>query len=127
MTLLAAVVASLIFVLLAAFQAALALGAPLGRFAWGGQAGDVLPPRLQVASAASVPVLLAMSVIVLIRAGVLYSMWSPAMYWPCWAVFLFLTLNTFANLGSKSQSERRLMTPIAAIAAIAVLYTNVSA
>ena len=39
---------------LAVFQALLALGAPLGAFAWGGQ-HRVLPTRLRVGSAVSSP------------------------------------------------------------------------
>lgn len=95
----------------ALFQAALALGVPLGRFAWGGTHGDVLPPRLQIASAAAVPLVLAMMMIVLVRAGLLYPALSPAMVWPHWAVFLYLVINTFANLRSDSADERRVMGP----------------
>ncbi len=38
---------------LAVFQALLAAGAPLGRYAWGGQA-EVLPLRLRIGSAVSI-------------------------------------------------------------------------
>jgi predicted permease len=52
---------------LAVFQALLAVGAPLGRFAWGGQ-HQVLPTALRVASAVSVAVYALLATIVLARA-----------------------------------------------------------
>ena len=49
----AAVVASVLLAGLAVFQVALIAGAPLARFAWGGQ-HRVLPTRLRIGSAVSV-------------------------------------------------------------------------
>lgn len=51
----AAVVASVLLAALAAFQVALAAGAPLGRLAWGGR-HRVLPTGLRIASGVSVVV-----------------------------------------------------------------------
>lgn len=108
---LAAALAALLMVGLALFQAALALGAPLGRFAWGGAYERALPARLQVGSALMVPLLLAMATIVLIRAGLIYPELAPTMVWPNWAVFLFLVIQSSSNLRSASVAERRLMGP----------------
>ncbi|MEW9873186.1 hypothetical protein [Arthrobacter sp. HS15c] len=49
---LAAIAACALLAALAVFQAALIAGAPLGRFAWGGQ-HDVLPAKLRIGSATS--------------------------------------------------------------------------
>jgi hypothetical protein len=108
----AAGAAALLMVAVAVFQAALALGAPFGAYAWGGTHPGVLPPRLQLGSALSAPVILAMALIVLIRAGVIYPGWSEAMRWPAWIVFGFMVLNTFANIRSGSDKERRIMAPV---------------
>ena len=64
----AAVVAVVGFLVIVAFQAALALGAPLGQAAWGG-AHRRLPPRLRVGSAVAVTIWLLAGSIVLGRAG----------------------------------------------------------
>ena len=49
----AAIALTVILALLAVFQLALVLGAPLGRFAWGGT-HRVLPARLRIGSAVSI-------------------------------------------------------------------------
>src|SRR5688572_26647152 len=49
----AAVVVYVLLAALAVFQVALIAGAPLGRYAWGGQ-HEVLPTRLRIGSAISV-------------------------------------------------------------------------
>lgn len=118
--------AALLFLGLAVFQAALATGAPLGRYAWGGSHEHVLPPRLQLGSALAVPLLLGMALIVSIRAGLIYPDLSAQMTWPTWTVFLFMTMNTFANLRSGSRDERRVMGPLALLLAVLVAYVAIS-
>lgn len=59
---------TVVLALLALFQIALALGAPLGRFAWGGQ-HRVLPPRLRVGSAVSVLVYVLIDLVAWDRVG----------------------------------------------------------
>ena len=51
MTQIAALVAVVLLGVIVVFQAALALGAPLGYAAWGGAHPGALPPRLRTASA----------------------------------------------------------------------------
>ncbi len=58
-------VAATLFLAIAAFQVALAAGAPLGFMAWGGGQDDVLPAGYWVASAAAVVVLVIAALIVL--------------------------------------------------------------
>src|SRR5690349_7352738 len=68
---------------LAVFQAALAEGRPLGRFAWGGT-HVVLPNRLRIASAVSIILYAAMAVVALDAAGaidVVSGDWTGTAVW----------------------------------------------
>lgn len=56
--------AAALFAVLAAFQVALAVGAPWGAVAWGGQDPGVLPPQLRIASVVSALVWTAVAVAV---------------------------------------------------------------
>jgi hypothetical protein len=90
----------------AAFQAALALGAPYGRIVWGG-ASEVLPGGLRAASAAACVYLLAVGAMMLGRAGDWGRTWPR---WPFLAVNILLAvqlaLNTAANLAAETAAER---------------------
>jgi hypothetical protein len=117
----AAATAAVGFVLVASFQAALALGAPWGRAAWGG-AHERLPNRLRVASSFAVVLWLVAALVVLTRAG--YD-WSPFPFsfarWGTWVLFGMLVLGTLMNLVSRSRLERLIQTPIAAVLSILCL------
>lgn len=118
---LAGAVAAAGFVLVASFQAALALGAPWGRAAWGG-AHRRLPGGLRIASAVAVVLWLAAALVVPARAG--YS-WSPIPSGVArsgtWVLFGLLVVGTLMNLASRSRLERLIQTPIAAVLAILCL------
>ena len=66
----AAIALVVILSLLAVFQLALALGAPLGHFAWGGQ-HRVLPGRLRIGSLVSIVIYAIIAVLALDRAGLI--------------------------------------------------------
>ena len=90
----------------AGFQVALALGAPYGDIAWGGQT-PVLPGPMRWASVGAAVYLLAAAALMEVRAG------DWARTWPRWPVFAFnaflalqLALNTLANLAAKTGAER---------------------
>jgi hypothetical protein len=90
----------------AAFQVALALGAPLGDIAWGGST-RVLAASMRWASAAAAVYLLVAAGLMEARAGD----WGRRL--PGWLPFAFnvflalqLALNTLANLAAKSGAER---------------------
>ncbi|MDI6023647.1 hypothetical protein QBL02_08825 [Leucobacter sp. UT-8R-CII-1-4] len=107
--------------LLAAFQLALALGAPLGAYAWGGQHDGSLPKKLRLGSLVSILVYALLALILLSKAGVIelfpMSFAVPA----AWVVFAYMALGTLLNLISRSRKERAVMTPIAATLAIFAL------
>ena len=91
------------------FQIALALGAPLGFMAWGGQSA-VLPDVLRRSSGAAAAVLLFAAGVMLVRSGD----WDRSFpRWPAFGLNLLfaacLLLNTAGNLASKSQAERMVM------------------
>ena len=117
----AAAMAAIGFVLVAGFQAALALGAPWGRAAWGG-AHERLPNALRVASAFAAAFWVVAALVVLARAGF---DWSPIPFsvatWGAWVLFGMLLLGAVMNLASRSRLERLIQTPVAAVLAILCL------
>jgi hypothetical protein len=126
MTIPAAVLAAVLFVGMAAFQASLALGAPVGAHVLGGRQPGVLPNRLRAFSAIAAAVLVGGALVILARAG--------AIGWPAgatgllvpaaWTIAAFLVLNTLGNLASKSRLERTVFA--ATTAALAVLSAYVA-
>lgn len=119
---LAALAAAVIMCGLALFHAGLALGAPWGAFVWGGQDEPRLSQRMQLGSALLVPVLLAMALMVLVRAGLLYAGSATTMVWPTWAVFCFLITSFFGSLRSESRRERRFTAPVLLVGAVLTGY-----
>ncbi|MGH2712059.1 MAG: hypothetical protein ACRDH9_12765 [Actinomycetota bacterium] len=106
------------FTLVAAFQVALALGAPWGRAAWGGT-HERLPRGLRIASGFAAIFWILAALVVLARAG---QDWSPiplsVSRWGTWVLFGMLVLGTLMNLASRSKLERLVQTPSAAILAL---------
>ena len=105
---LAAWIATLLLIVLIGFQLALALGAPLGDLAWGGQNPGVLPTRLRVASAVTGLVIYPLIVLVILAsAGVIPRTSSPVsgpvVMWVLTGLFL---LGALANAVSRSPRER---------------------
>ena len=88
------------------------LGAPLGRFTFGGRYPGVLPAGLRVAAGLSVVVYALMATLALDRAGVITVYPADASRIGMWVVFGLLVLNTLPNAVSPSRSERLAMTPL---------------
>jgi hypothetical protein len=113
-----AIAAATGFLVIAAFQASLALGAPLGRAAWGGTRTE-LPARLRVASAVAVVVWVIASVIVLGRGGIEVVPFPVGLLrWGTWFLVGLLFVGTLMNLASRSPWERFLWGPIAFVLGI---------
>ena len=117
----AAIAAATGFVCMAGFEIVLALGAPLGRAARGGQNAE-LEPGLRIASVGSAALLVFAALIVLGRVG---SPFSPLPARFCrrgtWVLVVILTLGTLMNLASPSAWERYLQAPIAGVMAVLCL------
>lgn len=95
------------------FQLALATGAPLGRFAWGG-AHERLPARLRIGSVVSIVMYVLFAEIVAERAGlvVLFGH-SLIVDVGIWVLVSYLALGVVMNGISRSRAERFTMTPLA--------------
>jgi hypothetical protein len=106
---------------IAVFQAALALGAPLGRAAWGGTYME-LPTRLRIASAAASALWLLAAVIVLGRAGIaVVPLPATVLAWGTWAVTVLLAVGALVNFASSSPWERFGWGPLALLIALLTL------
>jgi len=109
----AAVLVSVLLAALAVFQVALVAGAPLGRFAWGGQ-NRVLPTGLRAGSAISV----------VIYAVIGWLVWravdQPEDAW-LWVITAYFALGIALNAASRSLPERLVMTPVVVVLALSCL------
>jgi hypothetical protein len=111
----AAIAAAIGFGALATFQAALALGAPLGRAAWGGGAAE-LPVGLRVASGFAVGVWLFASALVLRRAGLRSApLPQTVARWGAWILVGLLALAAVMNFASSSMWERVIWGPFSVV------------
>lgn len=100
---------------LGVFQVALAAGAPLGRFAWGG-GHDRLPPRFRIASLVSIMIYAAFAIVILERARLAALLPSPDIASiGTWVITAYMGLGVLMNAISRSKSERLVMTPVAAL------------
>jgi hypothetical protein len=117
----AAVLAAAGFLVIAAFQAALALGAPLGHAAWGGKQTR-LPTRLRVGSAVAVAVWTLAALFVLGRAGSEFSPFPDIVErWGTWILVGLLPIGALMNVASSSPWERHLWGPLALLLAALTL------
>jgi hypothetical protein len=106
MTLAAALAVAMVGII-AVFQLALALGAPLGRAAWGGRNEGVLPSRLRIASGlAAIVVYPLIALYVMASADLIDLAWLPTGATGMWVLTGFFILGTVANLASRSKIER---------------------
>ena len=117
--LLAGIVAVVLLAIIAVFQLALALGAPWGEAAWGGQNRGVLPRALRIASGiAAVVVYPLIMLVVLASAGVIDDSWLPLdTTLIMWVLTALLTVGAVMNAISRSRRER-IWAPVALAVAI---------
>jgi hypothetical protein len=117
MLLVAVSLATLILLALSAFQIVLVAGAPLGRFAWGGE-HRVLPATQRIASVGSVAIYALAASLPLQKAGFI-SLWPADWIEPSiWIIACYFAVSIGLNAMSRSRAERWCMTPVAAILAI---------
>lgn len=99
----------------AAFQVALAAGAPWGAIAMGGAFPGRFPPALRVAALLQAALLVGFGLVVLARADLALPAWSQASIWMTWIVVAFSTLSLVLNLITRSVMERTIWAPVALI------------
>lgn len=112
-----AIVLTVVLVALAIFQLALALGAPLGRFAWGGQ-HRVLPRGLRIGSAASIPIYALIAGVAWDRVGAIEVFSEGFTQIAMWLVFAYFALGIVMNVVSRSAPERWTMVPTSLVLAV---------
>lgn len=122
----AAYLAAGVFGAIAVLQLLLALGAPLGAAAWGGE-HRVLPAKFRLGSLVAILLLGVAAWVVLARAGLVEpgaeATWVRIAIWVFAAYFM---LNTAGNVTSKSKPERYIMTPATVIIVACLLWVAVS-
>jgi hypothetical protein len=106
----AAVVGVAILVALSVFQAALVAGAPLGRFAWGGQ-HVVLPRNLRIGSLISIVLYAFFAILMLQAAGAIAVLPDGFADVAIWVLAGYFALGIVLNAISRSRPERVVMTP----------------
>jgi len=121
----AAIALTVILALLAVFQLALVLGAPIGRFAWGGT-HRVLPARLRIGSAVSIVIYAVIAVLALDRVGAIDLVPDVVSTVGMWIVFAYFVLGIPLNAISRSRAERYTMTPVVAVLAVLSLIVALS-
>lgn len=117
MTAFAAIAATVVLALLAVFQVALAAGAPMGHFAWGGQS-RVLSTRLRIGSVVSIIIYALIAIVLLERAGLIQLFGNPVFVQvAAWVVFAYFALGIVLNAISRSKPERYTMVPVTLVLA----------
>ena len=114
-----AIAAAAVFGAVAAFQVALAAGAPWGEAAWGGGQAE-LGVGLRVASGVQAVLFSGFALVVLRRAG--HHVWAPLpdRWLPSavWILAGYMSLGTLMNAASRSDIERAIQTPTALTLAV---------
>lgn len=124
MTITLAVIASIILAGLAIFQLALALGTPLGKYAWGGQHRGTLPAKLRIGSAVSIVLYAIFAVVALDKAGAIDVLDDSVVNVAIWVIVAYSFVGILMNGISRSKPERYTMTPIVTV--LAVLFLMIS-
>ena len=96
----------------AAFQIALAAGAPWGAYAMGGAVPGQLPPALRIGALVQAALIVGMAAIVLSRAGLILAGWARVARWLVWVVVAMITMSLVLNLITPSAGERTLWAPV---------------
>ncbi|MEL4319954.1 hypothetical protein WJX64_13135 [Leifsonia sp. YIM 134122] len=112
----AAIALCVILAALAIFQLALILGAPIGRFAWGGQ-HRVLPAKLRIGSAVAIVIYALIGTLALDRASVIDVVPDAVSTVGMWVAFGYFVLGIPLNAISRSRPERFTMTPVVIVLA----------
>ena len=124
----AAVAAAAGFLIQAAFQAALALGAPLGSASWGGAYEGQLPMGLRIASGVAVGVYVLFALIVVGRAGFRgVPLTQGFLRWGTWVLVVLMFLGALENFASSSGWERFGWAPFTLILALLCLFVALRA
>ena len=120
MILAVALVGAVLLGCLAVFQLLLVTGAPLGRFAWGGQ-HVVLPPGLRIGSGISIALYAVFALVMLQTAGAFAVLPHGLVDVALWVLTGYFALGVAMNAASRSRPERLVMTPTVLVLALVCL------
>jgi hypothetical protein len=92
--------------IIAGFQIALALGAPLGEFTLAGKFPGKLPPKMRIAALIQLLLLGVFEVIILSKAGIIFESFYSFSNIAIWFIVGFSALSSVINFTSPSKKER---------------------
>lgn len=120
---LASAAVAVLLAAVAAFQAALALGAPWGSAAYGGAHEGVLPSRLRVTSGVAAVVWVGTALVLLRRAGVAVPAPLPdsALGIAAWVALALFVVSVVLNAVTPSRLERAIWLPTTLLLALSTL------
>ena len=120
-----ATLAAVVFAVVAggviAFQVALALGAPWGRYAMGGAFPGRFPPPMRVAAVVQALVIGLLAAGVLSTAGLVLAALATAVPWLVWVAVVVSALAVILNAISRSAGESRIWVPVAMLLLVSSL------
>ncbi len=108
------------------FQLALAIGMPWGSLAMGGKFPGKYPVSMRISCLPTILILMAMTLIVLSRAGLALPQWRSFADVAIWFVAGYAALGTFLNLITKSVWERRIWAPVSFILCVTCVLVALS-
>ena len=120
-TTIAALVFAIVAVGVIAFQLALALGAPWGRYAMGGAFPGRFPPPMRVAALVQAVLIALLALAVLSAAGLVLPDVAVASPWLVWVAVVVSALAVVLNGISRSAGERRIWVPVASVLLVSSL------
>ena len=125
-----ATLAAVVFAVVAggviAFQFALALGAPWGRYAMGGAFPGRFPPAMRVAAVVQALLIGLLAAGVLSTAGLVLPDLAVAAPWLVWVTVVVSALAVILNAISRSAGERRIWVPVASVLLVSSLLVAVN-
>ena len=127
MTVAAAIVFAVVTTGVIGFQLALALGAPWGEYAMGGNRPGRFPPAMRMAAVVQAVVLGVLAVIVLSAAGLLAPTVAETYPWSIWLVVAFSAVSLVLNAISRSSGERRIWVPVTTVMLLSSLVVALTA
>jgi hypothetical protein len=105
-------------IVIAIFQLALALGAPLGEYTMGGKFPGKLPNKMRAAALVQILILLFFVFIVTSKAGIAFEQYYGFGRIGIWFIVAFFIFGSIVNLSSPSKKEKLVMGPANIIAVI---------
>lgn len=114
----AAIIGSVLFIIVIILYILLIAGAPLGEYAMGGKY-KILPPKVRILALLAVLIQIFGIILLLQSADIIHALLASGIIkTACYIYAFYFSLNILMNLLSKSKKERLVMTPLSAIASI---------